>query len=120
MCSLSSPLFRTNSVKSLREPTVSTLISSTTPVVFISVWRSYLGEPLLELFCETAAAAHSNTNPATVKQYLRLPGRRTTFFGGRVMFFRSSGMAPPGKPDGEGGSFIIFVIAGCTASSAQF
>src|SRR5271168_1300568 len=114
MWSLSSPLLRTNTVKSFRVPRARTLISSTTPLVFISVCKSYLGEALSGGFCAAPAEIHRSTETKIPRHGLRSLGCRLKRWSCRVMYFRSSDMASPSwlnaaelVPDVEGGNLQI-------------
>src|SRR6202040_1549128 len=68
--------------------------SSTTPLVFISEWRSYLGRPpaSCEGFCAAARVTHNTKNKANRNGVL-VTGER------RMEFFRLSSTGPPsGRP----------------------
>src|SRR5579862_508675 len=95
MCNVSSPLLRISSLKSLRVPTLSTLISSTVPFAFISVWRSYLSTPLAAVFCASPAATKTSADTIIPRHCMRLLGCRIRNLGCRMRRFRLSDMAPP-------------------------
>src|SRR6266853_462749 len=84
----------TSSVMSLLAPRGRSFTSSTTPLVFISEWRSYLGRPpaSCEGFCAGAMVTHNIKNKANRNGVL-VAGER------KMGFFRLSSTGPPsGRP----------------------
>src|SRR4029077_4308980 len=89
-----------SSVMSLLAPRGRSFTSSTTPLVFISEWRSYLGRPPASCagFCAGARVTHNTKNKANPNGVLVTGERRTDFF-------RLSSTGPPSgrpRPDMEG------------------
>src|SRR5712671_1199634 len=94
----------TSSVMSLLAPRGRSFTSSTTPLVFISEWRSYLGRPpaSCEGFCAGAMVTHNIKNQANRNGVL-VAGER------RMGFFRLSSTGPPsGRPRARYGGRSAF------------
>jgi hypothetical protein len=79
-----------SSVKSFLVPKGSRFTSSTTPLLFVSVWRSYLGmQPSPGFaFCESPGVTHTSRNKGMQKSALMA-------LRGRIVISRPSSTAPP-------------------------
>src|SRR6266851_5075937 len=101
MWTLSSPLLMTSSVKSFLVPKGSSFTSSTTPLVFVSVWRSYLGKLPSSCcaFCENPKVTYKSRNNGTSKTTLMALGGRT----GMSRLGSTALLVAHGKPNAEDG-----------------